>query len=670
MKTFKLFEERGEKAYKQAIAMGLKYGGFGYWKDPQTNETVYKTENDTLVPVEKDEESELAAKGSPDKSAGRPDPMAGGMAGGGGMTGVPGMLRMPGGGMGLAGQGITGAPEPGQEQAPKDRSWEPGPDGDTCVGPEALPSGEIPKDSFVGRTNFLKWRAGPDGDNMNTVTLGRIREQILESEDETKKSIDAKGMMRQALGADPKQSNLRGVGSRTMDDAKAAAQRLRDNAPTALGNQIAAMRKIANRSADNSYDSAPSDTTGKQRVEDGKKIDMHKKLVRLPAVARDAEMVKQMNQAARPLVSDPDYEMDQFHEDMDGPDFLGGGAFGSAYEDNNGNVVKTGAIGPSELAALYAMRDDSHFPTLINASFDEPFRHQSATVNNPLNADDEHRDSRDEMGQTNLDYWDPDDKSDFDDRFPTAQGRFAMTKSKGQELASIWPDLDEETRDKVLRSFWRARGALHKKGFSHNDMHGGNIQVDPDTGEVQILDLGLAKENRLSALMEALGGLDYEQGEDSQLAGQVKGASFTDRMQEMSDRNRGEVEDKIFERLAAGDQYSDGVEEGSGEYASKYDAIQSLLRGGIRLRGADFTDIIDDLPMLQDDEFVGQLIDTLYNEIGNSELADRMSDAFERRQKDSKVIRAADRIRKSRGEKPIEVTNPNVIPPRNMDFDD
>ena len=53
MKSFQqIQEERGERAFKQAMSMGLKYGGFGYWKDPQTNETVYKTENDTLVKVE------------------------------------------------------------------------------------------------------------------------------------------------------------------------------------------------------------------------------------------------------------------------------------------------------------------------------------------------------------------------------------------------------------------------------------------------------------------------------------------------------------------------------------------------------------------------------------------------------------------------------------------
>ena len=47
-----LAEKKGEKAHKEAIAMGLKYGGFGYWKDPQTGETKFKTVDDQLVPVE------------------------------------------------------------------------------------------------------------------------------------------------------------------------------------------------------------------------------------------------------------------------------------------------------------------------------------------------------------------------------------------------------------------------------------------------------------------------------------------------------------------------------------------------------------------------------------------------------------------------------------------
>ena len=42
---------------------------------------------------------------------------------------------------------------------------------------------------------------------------------------------------------------------------------------------------------------------------------------------------------------------------------------------------------------------------------------------------------------------------------------------------------------------------MHKAGVSHNDLHGGNIYVDDDR-KANFLDLGLAKVDRLSALME------------------------------------------------------------------------------------------------------------------------------------------------------------------------
>ena len=52
-----LNEVKGEKAHREAVAMGLKYKGFGYWVDPSTGETKYKTENDQLVAVDPDVES-------------------------------------------------------------------------------------------------------------------------------------------------------------------------------------------------------------------------------------------------------------------------------------------------------------------------------------------------------------------------------------------------------------------------------------------------------------------------------------------------------------------------------------------------------------------------------------------------------------------------------------
>jgi serine/threonine protein kinase len=213
-----------------------------------------------------------------------------------------------------------------------------------------------------------------------------------------------------------------------------------------------------------------------------------------------------------------------------------------------------------------------------------------------------------------------------------------------------------------MRNFWRARGDLHKTGFSHNDMHGGNVFVDPDTGEVQIIDLGLAKEDKLSALMEGLGGLDFEEGEDYQLTHHLGGANFSDRMQEMSVDNRANVEQDIMDNL-------DIDMEDEEAFDGAFNFLQSIMKGDIRMKDQDFEGIKRNLPYLADDENVGKLIKMLYEGIGNSELADRMGDAFERKQKDSKVLRAANLMRKKRGESEITARR-DVIPPKNMDFDD
>ena len=305
-----------------------------------------------------------------------------------------------------------------------------------------------------------------------------------------------------------------------------------------------------------------------------------------------------------------------------------------------------------------------NYHTLINGEFQTPFIHESSMYNNPLSRRSQARDGEQE-------YWNPDappERTDGQDafhrKFPTAIGTYAMTPAKGSTLASTYADLDEEMQDKVMRNFWRARGDLHKAGFSHNDMHGDNIMVDPETGEVSIIDLGLAQENKLSALMEALGGLDFEQGEDYQLAGQMKGAAFSDRMQEYSVNNRADVEQALY------DSIDPDIDISGEDFMQIDEMIQEILRGDIHMRKKNYDRITDVIPSLKDDEFVGNLIQTLYNEIGNSELADRMSDAFDRKQQDSKVIRAADKVRAYQGKKPISVRNRDVIPPKNMDFDD
>ena len=74
--------------------------------------------------------------------------------------------------------------------------------------------------------------------------------------------------------------------------------------------------------------------------------------------------------------------------------------------------------------------------------------------------------------------------------------------------------------------------------------------------------------------------------------------------------------------------------------------------------------------MLQDRGGVMKLIERLYQGVGGTDLENRMSNAFDKRQADSRIIAMANKIRKKAGKKPIEVKNKNVIPPKNIDFDD
>ena len=147
MKRFSTYiaERKGEKAHRDAVAMGLQYKGFGYWADPQTGEAKYKTVNDNLVPVEGEVESELYKGGD---AEGDPAAAAGGQ----------GQMAVPGGAAAGAlqpavgsGEGLGGPADGMDAQAPKNSGWEAGSEGDTCVGGQK--PGKIAKDVFVGKTN-------------------------------------------------------------------------------------------------------------------------------------------------------------------------------------------------------------------------------------------------------------------------------------------------------------------------------------------------------------------------------------------------------------------------------------------------------------------------------------------------------------------------------------
>jgi hypothetical protein len=129
----------------------------------------------------------------------------------------------------------------------------------------------------------------------------------------------------------------------------------------------------------------------------------------------------------------------------------------------------------------------------------------------------------------------------------------------------------------------------------------------------------------------------------------------------MSVDNRANVEQEIMDNIE--------FDVDSDEFDGAARELAEMMTGDIRMRDDDFDRIKTAIPYLADDENVGKIIKMLYEGVGNSELADRMGDAFERKQLDTKTLRAANLMRKKRGESEITARR-DVIPPKNMDFDD
>ena len=166
MRLQAFLEKKGEKAHRDAIAMGLQYKGFGYWADPNTGEAKYKTVNDQLVPVEPDIESELYKGDEKEK----PGMMSGTPQQGGMVQPGADAAQAPAIGTGSNISGGLGV----DANAPKKKGWDAGPDGDTCVGGQ--PREDVPPDTFVGKTNNVNWTAGPDGSH--AMELGEMRRMI------------------------------------------------------------------------------------------------------------------------------------------------------------------------------------------------------------------------------------------------------------------------------------------------------------------------------------------------------------------------------------------------------------------------------------------------------------------------------------------------------------
>ena len=658
-----LAEKKGEKAHKEAIAMGLKYGGFGYWKDPQTGETTHKTENDQLVPVEADQESELADKRGEDGS--NPPGQMPGMPGGDPQQGRGGTQNPRGPGTPTLGQKV-GTAEPGKEQEElHDRqTWIPGPDGDHCVD-SAHPPGDIPDDAFVGKTNYYQWTAGPDGTNYQNVSYDNIMKAGKEQSGQGDQTAQEPAGMQEETEPDGAKTmmgkmmarKVPGQSQPTMRNANLAIKQMGQHDDSegrnpALARQVASMMRIRDRGKQHSQQN-----TVMQKGE--KQADMWRKGLKLPAIAKDTDAVAAMNAEAKKLVQDPDF-------DMASEDAFDGGAFGEVgFSKTDPNIViKKGGIGPDELKALHAMRDHPGFPTLINAQFDEPFTNKSSVHNNEYGGDEAREPNQSQ-------YWDPDEAQEFEDRFPTARGTFAMTAADGEPLANmVMPEDDfaeggSDEMNGLREKVWALRAALHQAGFSHNDTHGGNIFVNEDM-EPTMLDMGLAKDNPLSALMEGLGATGQDEDDDPimdyQFDSDMRWDKLPAKMKETMLENREELEQMIMDN---GDIDMEDEE----EMEWKMSSLGQLMQGGIRMRGKDMEGLQEAFPALKNKDLVMKMIRRLYQGMGGSGVERRMASAFDQRAKDSKLLATVNKMRKQKGKK--ELSNPNrVVPMKNLDFDD
>lgn len=217
MKRFEtlLLEKELTPAQKKAKELGLKYRGFGYWQDPKTGKTAYKTEGEELVPIDHEKQMELDDE---DDGLVMGDPL--------GQRDTETQPAIP------AGSNILGAPAPGMERpshddsadGPTETGWDAGPDGDNMVNDQNKSEDEIAQDAYVGSNNNLSWIAGPDGSNFKNLSF----DQII---DEAQKYITEVTRSQRTQGAKELNSGLNTHGAELM----ARNKRQHNNGPVDPG---------------------------------------------------------------------------------------------------------------------------------------------------------------------------------------------------------------------------------------------------------------------------------------------------------------------------------------------------------------------------------------------------------------------------------------------------
>ncbi|QIN97051.1 serine/threonine kinase [Synechococcus phage S-H34] len=616
------FNENAEsEAHKEALARGLKYKGFGYWAD-NSGKVVARTLGGKLQPVEKDE-----AEGDGNKAD------VAQMAKGKSYDDIAG-----------------GAPQepvemgevlPGEEKAKKeDGQWEPGPDGDTQVGEE--PS-EIEDDVFVDKDQDSdKWVAGADGSNFkNFKSFDAMKEHF----HDTKKSPLWAGKQGESPSVQARKRGLNSDGHGYWVDnagnpvAKTEGDKLVDLTPEEikrhdLGSRIpgrttmrdmmkgkrepggimknripvaqGAIAHLSPSERDKYIDDrlATKDGEYKKGKDKGpyhKAADAQRAIDKMGAKDyAEYKEVQELNQDAKQYFIDPEYDL----TDDNLGDELGSGAFGSVYLSEDGeNVIKDGQIGRDEMMALDLLKEVPGFPRLINAEFTSGFKSISTWSNDGITVDSEDQ----VMGGT---FW---------NNSEAAMGRYAMSLADGMPVSDAQYGWDEVTQENATLNFWNLMAEMHKRGVSHNDMHGGNIFFN-DELQPTILDLGLARVDSFTALMEALAS---QNDNNYQLYFGLEMQNLPQEQIDILEANRAKVIELISDDYS-GDEWTDEQRE----------KLVELMQGDIRLTQQQIDEFREELDM--EDEQIQDYIEMLYEGFGvepevednRSELEKRMEGGY------------------------------------------
>ena len=614
MKNLNMFlEEQENEAHKKAQAMGLEYRGFGYWADPNTGEIVKRSSGDELRDV-----GGLEAQEGPggDEEA----PSSKGQS-------FDGM-------MGAAAPEVEqGEVKPGEEKAPENKDWKPGPDGDTDVGKD-VDEEDAEDDAFISKDEDSdKWTAGPDGDNYTTVKSFDKMQEAAESVKQLSMDVGqgaANEAKKRGLNSDghgywldnagnpvakteggklvdltPEEIKRHDLGSRvpgrtTMRDMMKGKREPAGLMGKRIGAAKAGLAHLSPSERDAYIDDrmATKDGTYKMGSEKGP---YHKAMDAQNAVDKFGEKdyaeykeVQQLNKDSVDYYQDPEYDL--YDEGVE----LGSGAFGTVYMGADGrSVIKDGQIGRDELQVMDLLKDVTGFPKLLKGEFNSGFKSIETWENDGITVEP---DSDDAFGGS---FW---------HNAQAAKGRFAMSLAGGEQVSDAAYNWDEITQENIAEQFWNKMAAMHKRGVSHNDLHGGNIFWDEDEEEINILDLGLAKVNRLTALMEGLASINEN---NYQLWSGFEIGNLSEEMQEKLQMNKR----ALIEQMS--DDYSG--EEWEDEVAT---VLEELIEGDIRLT-SDKVDMITDQLQL-DEEQLQEYLDILYDGIGDEEVEDNRSDLEKR----------------------------------------